>query len=214
MSFEDYVNGDSHNHPDFDTQVACFASHLGRQRQRGDKSAKLYIIDQADLRSRYDKLLLQRTSGLARKSASSIVNNSIEVYTNDQSLFKALNQTTEWQEEGGDYLALFKEYQRTVTDEVFASLANDLIVDLTPLSSRVDSFPHFINLNKGLEALKVARRGREMTRTVNNEWPAFKEISSRVFAQGVQSYRDVQKNIAKEDQLHPMVMYMQSIILS
>ncbi|KAF9923161.1 hypothetical protein BGZ65_009083, partial [Modicella reniformis] len=42
--------------------------------QRGDESAKVYNINQAD---QYDKLLIQRTSGLARKSASSIVNNSI-----------------------------------------------------------------------------------------------------------------------------------------
>ncbi|KAF9332586.1 hypothetical protein BG006_004540 [Podila minutissima] len=132
----------------------------------------------------------------------------------DQPVFKALKQTTEWQEEGVDYVALFKEYQRTVTDEVFTSLTNDLIADLTPLSSKADSFPHFINTNKGLRALKAARRGREMTRTVNSEWPAFKEISSRVFTQGVQSYEDIRKNIAKEDQLHPMVMYMQSILLS
>ncbi|KAG9061128.1 hypothetical protein KI688_007758 [Linnemannia hyalina] len=85
---------------------------------------------------------------------------------------------TEWQEEGVDYIALFKEYQRTMADEVFTSLANDLIADLTPLSSKKGSFPHFINQNKGLKALKAARRGREMTRT---EWPAFKEISFHYF---------------------------------
>lgn len=67
----------------------------------------------------------------------------------DQHVFKALNQKTEWQERGVDYLALFREYQRTVTDEVFVSLANDLIADLAPLSSRADSFPHFIIQNKG-----------------------------------------------------------------
>ena len=132
----------------------------------------------------------------------------------DQPVLKGLNQTTEWQQDGIDYIALFKEYQRTVTDEVFALLANDMIADLTPLSSKADSFPRFIYLNKGLKALKAARRGREMTRAVNNEWPAFKEVSSHVFARGVQSYEDVRKNIAKEDPLQPVVMYVQSILLS
>ncbi|KAF9542837.1 hypothetical protein EC957_001490 [Mortierella hygrophila] len=132
----------------------------------------------------------------------------------DQHVFKALNQTTEWQERGVDYLALFREYQRTVNDEVFASLANDLIADLTPLSSRADSFPHFIMQNKGLRALKASRRARESTCTVNDKWPAFMDISSRVFSQDVQSYEDVRKKLAEEDQLHPMVMYMQSILLS
>ncbi|KAF9916845.1 hypothetical protein FBU30_001138 [Linnemannia zychae] len=84
-------------------------------------------------------------------------------------VFKALNQTTEWNKEGIDYIALFKEYQRTVTDEMFTSFANDLIADLTPLSSKADSFPRFINLKNGLKALKAARKGREITRTISSE---------------------------------------------
>ncbi|KAG0257727.1 hypothetical protein DFQ27_004954 [Actinomortierella ambigua] len=107
-----------------------------------------------------------------------------------------------------------KKNMRSVTDEMFASLANDLIADLTPVSSKADSFPHFINKNKGLKALKAARKGREVARTVDKEWPAFEDISSRVFAQDVQSYEDVQRALSKEDQLHPMVIYMQSIVLS
>lgn len=83
-SFEEFFTGDTHNHADFDTQYTCFTAFVGRQRQRGDASAKLFLINQADLRSKYDELLLQRTSGIARKSDSSIVNNSIGAYTDGE----------------------------------------------------------------------------------------------------------------------------------
>ncbi|KAK3821016.1 MAG: hypothetical protein J3Q66DRAFT_398087 [Benniella sp.] len=77
-SFEAFVGEDPHSHPDFDAQYTCFTAYIGRQRLRGDESAKQYIVNRAELRIKYDELLLQRTSGLARKAASSIVDNSIE----------------------------------------------------------------------------------------------------------------------------------------
>ncbi|KAF9346158.1 hypothetical protein BGX34_004138, partial [Mortierella sp. NVP85] len=133
--------------------------------------------------------LKRRRSPFPISHAGHVISNSFHSPSkaHDRHFFKAPNQTTEWKEDGVDYLALFREYQRTVTDEAFASLANDLIADLTSLSFRADSFPRFITRKNGPSALKVAKMDREMTRTVNDEWPASMDISSRVFPQDVQS---------------------------
>ncbi|KAF9953861.1 hypothetical protein BGZ70_000094 [Mortierella alpina] len=132
----------------------------------------------------------------------------------DEPVFKTLNQETTWREGDIDYLDLFRAYQQSVTDEVFSSLAQDLIADLTPLSSKADSFSQFIYEHKGRDALKAARRGRETTRTVASEWSALAEISSRVFAPEVRSFDEVRKKLAVENQLHPMVVYMTTIVHS
>jgi len=80
-SFKTYLAEDDHNHLDFEKQYACFAAYLGRQRQRGDKSAQEYIIDIKLLRREYDEHLLQCTVGISRTSASNIVNDSVKQYT-------------------------------------------------------------------------------------------------------------------------------------
>ncbi|KAF9916676.1 hypothetical protein FBU30_001208 [Linnemannia zychae] len=82
-SFEEYFNEDAHGHVNFDAQNACFAAYIGRLRRLGNATAKRYVLNQADIKSQYDGLLLRQTSGLACSSASSIVNNAIGVYTYD-----------------------------------------------------------------------------------------------------------------------------------
>ncbi|KAF9436840.1 hypothetical protein BGZ76_002801 [Entomortierella beljakovae] len=80
-SFAEHVIEDTHDHKSFDKQLACFTQYVGRQRQRGNESAKQYSFNIEELRREYNKLLLQSTSEISRKSASTIVNTSIELYT-------------------------------------------------------------------------------------------------------------------------------------
>ncbi|KAF9991532.1 hypothetical protein BGZ79_004354, partial [Entomortierella chlamydospora] len=49
--------------------------------QRGDETAHNYIINIGQLRAEYNRLLLQGTAAISRKSTSAIINESIEHYT-------------------------------------------------------------------------------------------------------------------------------------
>ncbi|KAG0221193.1 hypothetical protein BGW41_007131, partial [Actinomortierella wolfii] len=129
-----------------------------------------FTLNRADLKLKYDELLLQHTSGIARKSASTIVNKSIEVFTDD--VYQAIEDESAirrelsfehdstLQADGAVITPLspLLEQQGTGKNEVLAAPSNvskpSASLSLIPDSSCIDPtthLMHFMALNQEVE---------------------------------------------------------------
>ncbi|KAF9397541.1 hypothetical protein BGX21_008750 [Mortierella sp. AD011] len=90
-TFKEFVATDSHNHPNFDKQYACYMAYVGRQQNVGDRLARNYEFDYKLLKNEYNSLKMDGTISISRDSASKIIDVSLQQYTSGESSAPAYN---------------------------------------------------------------------------------------------------------------------------
>ena len=161
-----------------------------------------------------------RPIGKRAKSANPMPNPflSEEDAWKDFAFFSALGQDIQWcsaREIGSankiDYLADFKEYQRKTGD----SLATDMIADVSVGGNEPGSFSKWLQDRHGRDGLKEARFKPQAFKTIEDKWPSWVEVTNRVFAKDVKTYRDVCKKAAAEpNQEEPIAVYVNCVLHS
>lgn len=130
----------------------------------------------------------------------------------DFAYFTSFGQKSTWTcADVVDYLSLFKEYQAAEKE----SLALDMIADVSTNGLEPGTFTEWIRKRHGHPSLKSARFKAPTWKTIQDMWPTFDTVMKRVFAEGVVSYDDVCRSVAKEpDQLDPIVRYCNAVVSS
>ncbi|KAG9070409.1 hypothetical protein KI688_009746 [Linnemannia hyalina] len=95
---------------------------------------------------------------------------------------------------GIDYLADFKDYLR----ETEESLAMDMIADVSVGRNESGSFSKWLKDRHGTDGLKEVRFKPQASKTIEDMWPSWMEVTNRVFANDIKTYRDVCKRAAAE----------------
>lgn len=72
-TFKDYILADSHEHSTFEKMYACFLAYIGRERGRGNISAKEYKFTADQCRQEYEELLVQGNISCSQVSASTLL---------------------------------------------------------------------------------------------------------------------------------------------
>ncbi|KAF9346213.1 hypothetical protein BGX34_004099 [Mortierella sp. NVP85] len=130
----------------------------------------------------------------------------------DFTFFSAFGQDTEWRSASKiNYLADFKDYQRRTGD----SLAMDMIADVSVGSNERGSFSKWLKDRHGKDVLKEARFKPQAFKAIEDMWPSWVEVTNRVFANDVKTYRDVCKRAAAEpNQEEAIVVYVNCVLHS
>ncbi|KAG0007228.1 hypothetical protein BGZ80_004920 [Entomortierella chlamydospora] len=82
-TFKEFVATDSHKHPNYDKQYACYTAYIGRQRKAGDVAAQNYELSFELLKKEYDSLKMDGTISVSRDSAGKIIEASMHQYTSE-----------------------------------------------------------------------------------------------------------------------------------
>ncbi|KAG0280027.1 hypothetical protein BGZ95_011536 [Linnemannia exigua] len=114
---------------------------------------------------------------------------------------------TQWRSAGGiDYLTNFKDYQNRTGD----SLAMDMIADVSVGRNESGSFSKWLKDQHGKDGLKEARFKHQASKAIEDMWPSWIEVTNRVFAKDVKTYRDVRRRAAAEsNQEDVIVIYVE-----
>ncbi|KAG9065456.1 hypothetical protein KI688_002783 [Linnemannia hyalina] len=161
-----------------------------------------------------DRPVQKRAHSLCAKSANPMPNPflSEENAWKDFAFFSAFGQDTQWcSARGIDYLADFKDYQRE-TEEF---LAMDMIADAPVGRNESGSFSKWLKDRHGTDGLKEARFKPQASKTIEDMWPSWMEVTNRVFANDVKTYRDVCKRATAEpNQEEAIVVYVNCVLHS
>lgn len=92
------------------------------------------------------------------------------------------------------------------------SLAMDMIADVSVGSNEPGSLSKWLKDRHGIGGLKEARFKPQAFKAIEDMWPSWVEVTNRVFANDVKTYRDVCKRAAAEpNQEEAIVVYVNCV---
>lgn len=80
-TFKDFVLADTHGHATFEKMYSCFLAFIGRERGRGNISAKEYKVDPDQCRDEYHELLMLGNISCSQLSASTVLQSFVRHQT-------------------------------------------------------------------------------------------------------------------------------------